>query len=147
MTRVVAVACACALALPVAARADEVRVVNPAARNSQARPRQALPDEVVEVQGHRSAGSVIIGDAVGGAALGALGGGAVAAYRNYVQNEGWGNWQRDVLIGAGIGLGVGLIVGVASAASYADRTYMMGPVADQRPTGFSSSVPVYGAHF
>jgi hypothetical protein len=148
MTRVVAVACACTLALPMAARADEVQVVDQsAARVSHSRQRQSLPDDVVEVQGHRSAGSVIVGDAVGGAALGALGGGAVAAYRNYVQNDGWGNWQRDVLIGAGIGLGVGLIVGVASAASYADRTYMMGPVADQRPTGFSSSMPVYGARF
>ncbi|MGE5047860.1 MAG: hypothetical protein ACM3PC_04785 [Deltaproteobacteria bacterium] len=148
MLKSVAVACACTLALPMAGRADEMRVVNEsAARISHSTPRQSLPDEVVEVQSHRSAGSVIIGDAVGGAALGALAGGGVAAYRNYVQNEGWGNWQRDVLIGAGIGLGVGLIVGVASAASYADRSYMMGPVSDQRVTGFSSSMPVYGAHF
>jgi hypothetical protein len=66
--------------------------------------------------------------------------GGVAAYRNYVQDEGWGNWQRDVLIGAGIGLGVGLVLGVASAAS-ANRTFT-GPIADQRPTGFSSPVPV-----
>jgi uncharacterized protein YcfJ len=148
MLKSVAVACACTLALPMAGRADEMRVVNDsAARISRGTQRQSLPDEVVEVQSHRSAGSVIIGDAVGGAALGALAGGGVAAYRNYVQNEGWGNWQRDVLIGAGIGLGVGLIVGVASAASYADRSYMMGPVADQRSTGFSSSMPVYGANF
>lgn len=148
MLKAIAVVCACTLALPMAGRADEMRVVNEsAARISQSTPRQSLPDEVVEVQSHRSAGSVIVGDAVGGAALGALAGGGVAAYRNYVQNEGWGNWQRDVLIGAGIGLGVGLIVGVASAASYADRSYMMGPVADQRSTGFSSSMPVYGTNF
>src|SRR5204863_3736886 len=105
----------------------------------------ALPAEVVEVEQHRSPGSIIVTDAIGGAALGALAGGGVAAYRNYVQNEGWGNWQRDVLIGAGIGLGVGLIVGVASAAS-ADRTFT-GPIADQRVTGFSAPIPVYGAHF
>lgn len=88
---------------------------------------------------------MIVRDAVGGAAVGALVGGGVAAYRNFVQDEGWGNWQRDVLVGAGIGLGVGLILGVADAAS-ADRTFT-GPVADRRPTGFSRSVPVYGAHF
>src|SRR5438552_17967067 len=62
----------------------------------------------VETQ-HRSAAGVIVGDAIGGAALGALAGGGVAAYRNYVDHNGWGNWQRDVLVGAGIGLGVGLL--------------------------------------
>jgi uncharacterized protein YcfJ len=146
MLKIVAMACACALALPAAAMANDVRVTldENAARTA---PKTSLPDDVVEVQGHRPAGSIIVTDAIGGAALGALAGGGVAAYRNYVQNEGWGNWQRDVLIGAGIGLGVGLIVGVASAASYADRTYMMGPISDQRQTGFSSSMPVYGAHF
>jgi hypothetical protein len=80
-----------------------------------------------------------------GAAAGALVGGGVAAYRKFVQNEGWGNWQRDVLIGAGIGLGVGLIIGIADAAS-SDRTFT-GPIADQRSNGFSPDVPVYGARF
>jgi hypothetical protein len=84
-------------------------------------------------------------DAIGGAAAGALVGGGVAAYHKFVQNEGWGDWQRDVLIGAGIGLGVGLVLGVVDAST-ADRTFT-GPIADQRPTGFSSSVPVYGAKF
>ena len=140
MLKSVAIACACAMALPVhAARAEAVRTAGTVA------PRTALPAEVMEVQEHRSAGSIIIGDAIGGAALGALAGGGVAAYRNYVQNEGWGNWQRDVLIGAGIGLGVGLIIGVASAAS-ADRTFT-GPVADQRQTGLGAPVPVYGTKF
>ncbi|MGZ6126498.1 MAG: hypothetical protein ACXWLR_16130 [Myxococcales bacterium] len=137
---IVAVACACSLALPLGARAGEVNPVRVTTT-----PRETLAQQVYEVQEHRSAGSVILTDAIGGAALGALAGGGVAAYRNYVQNDGWGNWQRDVLIGAGIGLGVGLILGVASAAS-ADRTFT-GPIADQRSTGFSSSVPVYGAHF
>jgi hypothetical protein len=139
MVKGLVVACACALAVPVQARAEAVRTPSTVA------PRTVLPAEVIEVQEHRSAGSIIVTDAIGGAALGALAGGGVAAYRNYVQNEGWGNWQRDVLIGAGIGLGVGLIVGVASAAS-ADRTFT-GPIADQRQTGFGSPVPVYGANF
>lgn len=139
MMKGVALACACSLALPLAARADGVRAVR------VARPSETLAQQVYEVQEHRSAGSVILTDAIGGAALGALAGGGVAAYRNFVQNEGWGNWQRDVLIGAGIGLGVGLILGVATAAS-ADRINN-GPIADQRQTGFSSPVPVYGARF
>jgi uncharacterized protein YcfJ len=137
---VLACACASALALPVGARAAEVSSVRVTTT-----PREAFSQQVYEVQERRSAGSIILTDAIGGAALGALAGGGVAAYRNYVQNDGWGNWQRDVLIGAGIGLGVGLILGVATAAS-ADRTFT-GPIADQRQTGFSSSVPVYGAQF
>ena len=139
MLKGAAVACACVLALPVQARAEVGRIANPVA------PREALPQQTTEVETRRSAGSIILTDAIGGAALGALAGGGVAAYRNYVQNEGWGNWQRDVLIGAGIGLGVGLVLGVASAAS-ANRTFT-GPIADQRPTGFSSPVPVYGKNF
>lgn len=139
MLNSVGLACICALALPLQARAGEARTKVVAA------PPEALPEQVYEVEGHRSPGTVILTHAIGGAALGALVGGGVAAYHNFVQNEGWGNWQRDVLIGAGIGLGVGLIVGVADAAS-ADRTFR-GPIADQRETGFSRSVPVYGARF
>jgi hypothetical protein len=108
-------------------------------------PPEALPEQVTEVEGHRSPAGVILTDAVGGAAVGALVGGGVAAYRSFVKDEGWGNWQRDVLVGAGIGLGVGLILGVADAAT-ADRAFT-GPVADKRETGFSRSVPVYGARF
>jgi uncharacterized protein YcfJ len=139
MLKGVAMACACALALPVQARAGIVRTLETSPS------RETLRQQVMEVQERRSPGSIIITDAIGGAALGALAGGGVAAYRNYVQDEGWGNWQRDVLIGAGIGLGVGLLIGVASAAS-ADRTFT-GPIADQRPTGFSSPVPIYGKRF
>ena len=140
MLKGVVVACACALAIPVQARA------NVAGRtNTVVAPPEALPQQVTEVQSRRSPGSVIVTDAIGGAALGALAGGGVAAYRNFVQNEGWGNWQRDVLIGAGIGLGVGLIIGIADAAS-SDRTFT-GPIADRRQSGFDSPVPVYGARF
>ncbi len=140
MLKGVLLACLCTLALPIQARAGEI-----SGRTVAAAPPEALPQQVYEVEGHRSPAGVIVRDAVGGAAVGALVGGGVAAYRNYVQNDGWGNWQRDVLVGAGIGLGVGLILGVADAAS-ADRTFT-GPISDQRQTGFSQSVPIYGAHF
>src|SRR3954470_16668152 len=142
MLKGVLLACACALALPVQARADGISGRTGTVTTA---PPEALPQQVYEVEGRRSPAGVIVRDAVGGAAVGALVGGGVAAYRNFVQDEGWGNWQRDVLVGAGIGLGVGLILGVADAAS-ADRTFT-GPIADQRQTGFSQSVPVYGAHF
>jgi uncharacterized protein YcfJ len=140
MLKSVALACACSLAVPLTARAAEAGPIRVTTT-----PRETFSQQVYEVQERRSAGSIILTDAIGGAALGALAGGGVAAYRNFVKDEGWGNWQRDVLIGAGIGLGVGLILGVATAAS-ADRTFN-GPIADQRPTGFSSSVPVYGSRF
>jgi hypothetical protein len=107
---------------------------------------EAFPQQTTEVETRRSAGSVILTDTIGGAALGALAGGGVAAWHRYVANTGWGDWQRDVLIGAGIGAGVGLILGIATAASSADRTFT-GPVADQRQTGFSPPAAVYGAHF
>src|SRR5205807_9652107 len=114
------IACALVAGLAIPARAETKR----------------LPDEVIGYTApHRSAGGVIVGDAVGGALVGGLVGGGVAAYRNYVDNNGWGNWQRDVLVGAGIGLGVGLIIGVADAASTADRTNF-GPVADRHDSGF-----------
>ncbi len=139
MLKSVVLACACALAIPLQARATEVRTGDVV----KTVPPEALPQEVYET--HRSPAGAIVGDAIGGAAVGALVGGGVAAYHNFVQNEGWGNWQRDVLIGAGVGLGVGLIIGVADAAS-SDRTFT-GPIADQRLSGFSPSMPVYGGKF
>ena len=142
MLKGVGLACAIAVALPMQARASEAKA---GVTQAGAAPRLTLQQEVYGVEQRRSPGAVIVTDAIGGAAIGALAGGGVAAYRNFVQNEGWGNWQRDVLIGAGIGLGVGLILGVADAAS-SDRTFT-GPIADQRQTGFSRPVPVYGAHF
>src|SRR3954462_5812615 len=146
MLKGIIVACACALALPVQARAAAMRRSANDVSTTPA-PREALPQQVMEVESRRSAGSIILTDAIGGAALGALAGGGVAAYRNYVQNEGWGNWERDVLIGDGVGLGVGLIVGVADASSNADRPYAHGPYSDERQTGFNSPMPVYGARF
>src|SRR5438132_2441030 len=140
MLKGVVVACACALAVPVQARAAPVR-----GADSGANP-EAFPQQTTEVETRRSAGSVILTDTIGGAALGALAGGGVAAWHRYVDNTGWGDWQRNVLIGAGIGAGVGLILGVASAASSADRTFT-GPIADQRQTGFNSPIPVYGARY
>ena len=142
MLKGIVVACACAVALPAAARANEV-----GRTPTVAAPAEALPEQIYEVQEHRSPAGVIVRDTVGGAAVGALVGGGVAAYRNFVQNEGWGNWERDVLIGAGIGAGVGLILGIADAASSADRTFTNSPIADQRQTGFNSPVPVYAKRF
>src|SRR5438874_297600 len=63
--------------------------------------------EVVEVQLHCLAGSIIVGDVLGGTLIGAAAGGGVVLYNHYVTNSGngdWGNWQHTVLIGAGIGL-------------------------------------------
>jgi hypothetical protein len=106
-----------------------------------------LPDEVVGVESpHRNAGGIIVGDAVGGAIIGGLAGGGVAAYRNYVNNDGWGNWQRDVLVGAGIGLGIGLIVGVADASSNPDRVYV-GATVDRQDRGFSAPMAAHGFRF
>ena len=103
--------------------------------------------DVVEVQTHPNPAGTIIGDAVGGAVLGGAIGGGVAACRRYCNSNGtWGNWQRDVLIGAGIGLGVGLIVGGVSAASQADRTWAA-PMTEQRDIGFSAPLGAYGTNF
>ena len=140
MLKGVIVACACALTVPSVARAAPVRGEDSGAN------REAFPQTTTEVEVRRSPGSVILTDTLGGAVLGAAGGGAYSAWRRYVDNDGWGNWQRNVLIGAGIGAGVGLILGVASAASSADRTFT-GPVADQRPTGFSAPMGMYGSNF
>ena len=105
-----------------------------------------LKAEVVEVQAHPNPVGTVIGDAVGGAILGGAIGAGVAVYNRYGTTNGtWDNWQRPVLIGAGIGLGVGLIVGGISAASQsanADHTYMT-PATEQRDVGFS---PTYGAY-
>jgi len=108
--------------------------------------RTTLPDEVVEVQSHRSPGGAIVGDAIGGAVVGGLVGGGVAAYDRYANSGGtWDGWERKVLIGAGIGLGVGLIVGGIDAASNMDHTYQS--FADQRSVGFGAPAGVYAKHF
>ena len=125
---------ALSLCLAVPASASEISRIDQATAQTQ---KQALPDDVVGVESHRSPAGAIIGDAVGGAVVGGLVGGGVAFYNRYGTNNGngsWGNWQRDVLVGAGIGLGVGLIVGGIDAASNMDRTYQS--FADQKSVGF-----------
>ena len=106
-----------------------------------------LKAEIVEVQARPNPAGTIIGDAIGGAVVGGAIGAGVAAWNRYETTNGtWDNWQRDVLVGAGIGLGVGLIVGGISAASYADHS-AMSPVVDHRDSGFSPPMGAYGGKF
>src|SRR2546430_14939965 len=102
MLKGVVVACACVLALPVQARAEVARVTNPVA------PREALPQQTTEGETRRSAGSIILTDAIGGAALGGLAGGGGAADRDYVENGGWGHLEGGGPVGRGSGRRVGL---------------------------------------
>lgn len=134
--------CALSLvALPV--RASEMTKID---KSSHAAVTTTLPDEVVGVESHRSPGAAIVGDALGGAVIGGLVGGGVAFYNRYGTSNGdWGNWQRDVLVGAGIGLGVGLIVGGIDAASNMDHTYQS--FSDQRSVGFDSPMAARGWRF
>ena len=138
-------ALALAVAMPAKASSDVVRIDQ--AQSQVNHP--ALPDEVVGVESHRSPAGAIVGDAIGGAIVGGLVGGGVAFYNRYGTNGGngsWGNWQRDVLVGAGIGLGVGLIVGGIDAASNMDRSYQ-NPIADQRSVGFGSPLATKALRF
>ena len=142
MLKGIALASALALGLAAPARADEVRVTNtPPARA-----------EVVEVQSSRpNPVSTIVADGLGGAVLGAAAGGGVALYNRYGTNNGngdWGNWQRDIAVGAGIGLGVGLIVGAVSAttSANADRAPSVA-VVDQKSVGFAPPAGQYGMRF
>ncbi len=144
MLRATVLISALALGFAVPARASEVVKVDKA--TAQAVPQQALPDDVNGYETHRSPAGAIIGDAVGGAVVGGLVGGGVAFYNRYgTSNGSWGNWQRDVLIGAGIGLGVGLIVGGIDAASNMDRTYQS--FADDRSVGFGSPIALHALKF
>jgi len=59
MLKGVVVACACALAVPMQARAQVQRTPNTVP------PKTALPAEVIEVQEHRSPGSIIVTDVIG----------------------------------------------------------------------------------
>ena len=145
MLKATILASALALGLAIPARAaSDIQKSNTATKPVQT----ALPDEVVTVETpHRSTGGVIIGDAIGGAVLGAAAGGGVALYNHFNNADGsYGNWQRDIAIGAGIGLAVGLVFGLVDASSYSNRTFT-GSVADRRATGFESATPVYGARF
>ncbi len=129
------------LAAPASAAGRDASVVPPS--------HSGLQQEVATVESRPSAGSIIVRDAIGGAVLGAAVGGGVAIYRRYIENGSngqWGNWQRDLALGAGIGLAAGLILGAVDAASNADRTFQ-GPVADQRRVGFDAPMAMYGARF
>src|SRR5207244_8031902 len=92
-----------------------------------------LKAEIVEVQARPNPAGIIISDAIGGAILGGAVGAGVAVWNRYETTNGtWDNWERPVLIGAGIGLGVGLIVGgVQAASAAADHSYMA-PATDYR---------------
>ena len=130
--------------------AQPARAANGVERNTvvtEANP--AFHAEVVEVQSRRSTGSIIVGDAIGGMVAGAAVGGGVALYNRYVSDgKDWGNWQRDLAVGAGIGLAAGLIFGVVDAASGPsnDRVVTQ-PVADQHQSGFSANWAQYGKKF
>ncbi len=107
-----------------------------------------LKAEIVEVQARPNPAGIIIGDAIGGAVLGGAIGAGVAVWNRYeVTNGTWDNWERPVLIGAGIGLGVGLIVGgVQAASAAADHSYMS-PVTEHRDIGYSPAMGSYGGKF
>jgi hypothetical protein len=130
------------LAAPAHAAGRDAGVVPPS--------RSALAQEVATVQTERpSTAGIIARDAIGGAIAGAAVGGGVAVYRRYIENGSngsWGNWQRDLAVGAGIGLAVGLVIGAVDAASNADRRFT-GPVADQRHIGFDAPMAMYGGRF
>ncbi len=136
------VAAVAALALAAPAYANGVE------RTPGAPAPQGLNDAVV-VETHRNTAGVIVGDAVGGAVAGAAVGGGVALYNRYLSDsKSWGNWQQDLLIGAGIGLGVGLVFGVVDAASTPDRAYVPGsPVAERRETGFEQNWAAWSGRF
>jgi hypothetical protein len=130
------------------ALAPSARAANP--RTATLDPRSALTQrtttEVVQTERPSPVG-IVARDAIGGAILGAAIGGGVSVYNRYVSDSrSWGNWERNLAIGAGIGLGVGLLVGVVDAASNADRTFT-GPVADQRDPGFAPAVATYAIRY
>lgn len=142
---IVAGALALGLALP--ARADTVVQTTPA------------PAQTVAVQAdHKSPVGTILVDGLGGALVGGAIGGGVAVYNRYGTNGGngdWGNWQRDLFVGAGIGLGVGLIVGVvdyATSGPSATTTSTSAPAATTITTevhdvGFSPAFAGHGFRF
>ena len=151
MLKTTVLAAALALCLAVPARASALDLTTH-------RSTAALSDTtVVGVTAERpNPVGTIVTDAIGGAVLGGAIGGGVALYNRYGTNNGngdWGNWQRDILVGAGIGLGVGLIVGgITVATQSADRTtvadhsYMM-PATEHREVGFSAVAGSYGKRF
>ncbi|TMA84215.1 MAG: hypothetical protein E6J65_07615 [Deltaproteobacteria bacterium] len=101
-----------ALLVAGAANADTLQTLT---LRERAQSKDQLAAEVVEVQAHRSAMSVIAQDALYGGIAGLAVGGAVALL------NGGDNWGRDLAIGAGAGLLIGGIFGAVDAAANADR--------------------------
>src|SRR5256885_3936041 len=136
-----------ALALPAGAAprdAGNVSVMPPSPSS-----RAAFGDQVTTVESRPSTAGIIARDAIGGALAGAAVGGGGILYRRYVENGSngqWGNWQRDLALGAGIGLAVGLVFGAVDAASNADRRFT-GPIADERQQGYAPALATYGRRF
>ena len=93
---------------------------------------KGLNAELVEVQTHRSATSVIATDALYGGVAGLAVGAGVALLSSD------GNWGRDLAVGAGAGLIIGGIFGAVDAAS---STY------DRKPVGFGDAVKPFSGHF
>jgi len=136
-----------ALALPARAASREASTAS-VLPSSPSAP-TSFAQQVAVVESRPSAGGIIARDAIGGALAGAAVGGGVILYRRYVENGSngqWGDWKRDLALGAGIGLAVGLIFGAVDAASNADRRFT-GPVADERQQGFAPALATYGRRF
>jgi hypothetical protein len=134
-----------ALCTTFAAHAQTSLTLQPA----QTAPR-GLSDDVTEVHTHSSTGGVIFRDTFGGAVLGAAAGGGYALYQKQNNNNGdWGNWQRPVLIGAGVGAAIGLVFGLVDATTWSDRSYSTRPYADRdrQTVGFSPPSAQYGLRF
>ena len=146
MLKGIVLASAFCLALAPAARADGV--LQRDTQVTQSNP--AFRADVVEVETHRSAGAVMVGDMLGGAIAGGAVGLGVAAFNRYVANGGngsWNGWERDVAIGAGIGLAVGAVVGIIDLSSDHTTTRTNTAVSDRREIGFSPPVAAYGGRF
>ncbi len=108
----------------------------------------AFRADVVEVETHRSTGAIVAGDALGGAIAGAAVGGGVALYNRYVSSDkSWGDWQRDLAIGAGVGLAVGLVFGIVDASTQSSGPTYVAPVADQRESGFAPPTAAYAGRW
>ena len=101
-----------ALLVAGAANADTLQTLT---LRERAQSKDQLAAEVVEVQTHRSAASIIAQDALYGGLVGLAIGGAVALL------NGGDNWGRDLAIGAGAGLLIGGVFGAVDAAANADR--------------------------
>jgi hypothetical protein len=141
----VALTAVLALALPARAEPREAGSASVVPTSPSAE--RSFAQQVATVETRPSTAGIIARDAIGGALAGATVAGGVILWRRYVETNGtWGNWERDLALGAGIGLAVGLVFGAVDAASNADRRFN-GPVADERLIGFAPPVAAYGRRF